>query len=357
MRCENENAMKAHLQSGALLPVYLLYGEESMTVERWAARLVKEAVGDTQDPFLLSRMDGREGVDPDQLADAAEALPFMAPRKCVLVEDFDPEALSSGEFGKLEQLLGDPPPTCVLIFTMKSRSPEPSRKKGEESGGAKGKKLLKLCEAKGCAAHFGAATAGDAGRLARETAKKRGCTMPPQVASALAAACGGNLHAVVCETEKLCAFAGGGELTMQQLKEVGVQSVEASVFDLSRAILRMDYTTAMAIISNLMFLREQPVGILTILASSFVDLYRAKAARAGHIPDKQAMKELGYLGGRAFLYTRAAESESRYSHGFLVKALETLTQADRAMKSSGADQRVLLEQTVTKLFVLLQQDQ
>ena len=118
----------------------------------------------------------------------------------------------------------------------------------------------------------------------------------------------------------------------------------------------VDYTTAMAIVSNLMFLRESPVGILTILSSAFVDLYRAKAARAGHVADKQAMKELGYLGGRAFLYTRAAESESRYSHEFLVKALETLTQADQAMKSTGADGRVLLEQTVTKLFVLLKED-
>ncbi|MBR5559576.1 MAG: DNA polymerase III subunit delta [Oscillospiraceae bacterium] len=355
MRFENENAMKAHIESGALLPVYLLYGEESMTVERWATRLIKEAVGDTQDPFLLTRMDGREGVDPDELSDAAEALPFMAPRKCVTVEDFDPDALSSTDFSKLEQLLSDPPPTCVMVFTMKSRSPEPSRKKGEE-GGSKGKKLLKLVEAKGAAAHFGVATASDAGRLARDTAKKLGCVMPNQVSSALVAACGGNLHAVVCETEKLCAYAGGGELTLQQLQQVGVQSVEASVFDLSRAILRMDYTTAMAIVSNLMFLRESPVGVLTILSSAFVDLYRAKAARSGHITDKQAMKDLGYLGGRTFLYTRAAESESRYSHEFLVKALETLTQADQAMKSTGADGRVLLEQTVTKLFVLLKED-
>ena len=356
MRCENEAAMKAHLEQGALLPVYLLYGEESMMVERWASRLIKAAVGDTQDPFLLTRMDGREGVDPDALSDAAEALPFMAPCKCVTVEDFDPDALSATDFSKLEQLLADPPPTCVLIFTMKSRSPEPSRKKGEEASGAKGKKLLKLCEAKGCAAHFGPAAAGDAGRMIRSLAQKRGCTMPQPVAAALIAACGSNLHALTCETEKLCAYAGGGELTLAQLEAVGVKSVEASVFDLSRAILRMDYTLAMNILSNLMFLREPPVAVLSILSSAFVDLYRAKAARSAHVPDKQAMKELGYVGGRAFLYTRAAESESRYSHDFLVKALEVLGEADQAMKRSQADERVLLEQTVTRLFVLLKED-
>ncbi|MBQ9109580.1 MAG: hypothetical protein IJY02_06140, partial [Oscillospiraceae bacterium] len=143
---------------------------------------------------------------------------------------------------------------------------------------------------------------------------------------------------------------------LRQLEEVGVQSVEASVFDLSRAILRMDYTKAMDIVSNLMFLRESPVGILTILSSAFVDLYRAKAARSAHIADKQAMKELGYLGGRSFLYTRAAESESRFSHEFLVKALETLSQADQKLKSSHVDGRILLEQTVTQLFVLLKED-
>ena len=219
-----------------------------------------------------------------------------------------------------------------------------------------GKKLLKLCEAKGCAAHVGAATAGDAGRLARDIAKKRGCVMPGPVASALAAACGGNLHAVVCETEKLCAYAGGGELTLEQLRQVGVQTVEASVFDLSRAILRMDYTAAMTMVADLRFLREPPAGVLAILASAFVDLYRARAARSAHIPDKQAMKELGYLGGRAFLYTRAAQSESRFSHRFLVRALETLARADQTLKSTPADGRTLLEQTVTRLFVLLRQE-
>jgi len=355
MRCESETALKTQLDSGALLPLYLLYGEESLAVEKWEARLIKAAVGASDDPFLLTRMDGREGVDPDALSDAAEALPFMAPRKCVAVEDFDPDALSSAGFSKLEQLLSDPPPTCVLIFTMKSHSPEPTRKKGEEASGAKGKKLLKLCEAKGCASHFGAATAGDAARLARDTAKRLGCTMPPQVASALAEACGGDLHALLQETQKLCAYAGGGELTLEQARAVGVRSVEASVFDLSKAILRQDYTAAMDIIADLMFLRESPVGVLSILASSFVDLYRAKAAKAARIPDKQAMKELGYYGGRAFLYSRAAENESRFSHEFLTRALETLSRADQALKSSQADGRTVLEQTVTRLFVLLKE--
>ena len=53
---------------------------------------------------------------------------------------------------------------------------------------------------------------------------------------------------------------------------------------------------------------------------------------------------------------RSAESESRFSHEFLVRALETLSQADQKLKSSQVDGRILLEQTVTQLFVLLKED-
>ena len=53
MRCEHENALKSHLESGPLLPLYLLYGEEGMTVERWAARLVS-ASRETRTPGIIT---------------------------------------------------------------------------------------------------------------------------------------------------------------------------------------------------------------------------------------------------------------------------------------------------------------
>ncbi len=352
IKIEGSKDFAQHIKAGKFSPVYILHGAEHRSVEQAVAGLVKATVGNTTDPFLLTRIDGKEGVDPDALSDAAEALPFMAERKCVVVEDIHPDSMGSVEFGKLEQLLSDPPPTCVLIFSMKS-SPSPTKKPADSS--AKTKKLLKLCGDNGCVVHFGVATAADAARLARELAKKLDCEMSSQVAFELVASCGGNLHTVTAETHKVCAYVGSGEISAEHVKAVGITSVEASVFDLSKALLQNNYTAAMEIVAKLMFLREQPTAILSVVGSTFVDLYRAKAAVSAGVPQKQALGDLGYTTNKSFLYTRACDMESRFSHAFLAKALEEIALADTKLKSSSADGRMILEQVITKLFVLMEQ--
>ncbi len=343
-----------HIKEGRFAPVYMLHGAEHRSVERATAALVTAAVGNTDDPFLLTRMDGREGVDPDALSDMAEALPFMAQRKCVVVEDIHPEAMGTGDFGKLEQFLGDPPPTCVTIFTMKSPIGTTPKKKGEDSS-PKAKKLIKLCTDKGCVAHFGGATGADATRLARDTAKKLGGEMAAGGAGDRGAGCGGNLHTVTSETHKVCAYAGEGEIKSEHVRAVGITSVEASVFDLSKAILQSNYSVAMDIVARLMFLREAPATVLAVMGGTFVDLYRAKVAGNAKIPPKQAMSDLGYPSNKSFLYTRASDMESRFPQTFLAMAVEEIAQADTKLKTSGVEGRMVLEQVITRLFVLMRE--
>lgn len=53
--------------------------------------------------------------------------------------------------------------------------------------------------------------------------------------------CGDELHLLLNELDKLCALAGEGEITREMIETAGTKNLEASVFDLSKAILQNHY--------------------------------------------------------------------------------------------------------------------
>lgn len=106
----------------------------------------------------------------------------------------------------------------------------------------------------------------------------------------------------------------------------------------------------MATIEELIFLREDPVTILSILSMAFVDMYRAAAARKEGIPPAEAKKALGYSGSGGFRYDRGVENQRRFSLPMLRDILAMLARADSQMKQSGPDPRVTLEAAVAEIF-------
>ena len=84
-----ENELKKQLKAGEFLRVYFLYGEESYLTAHYAAQIAAKAVGDSAlAEFNLQKFDG-QSCTAEEIEDAAEALPVMADRKCVVVRDFD----------------------------------------------------------------------------------------------------------------------------------------------------------------------------------------------------------------------------------------------------------------------------
>jgi len=159
---------------------------------------------------------------------------------------------------------------------------------------------------------------------------------------------------LAAEVDKLAAYCRG-EITREAISKVTVQTIDAEVFDLSKAILRRDYAGTMGILDKLFYLRVPEINILSALSSAFVDLYRAKAARSADVQLAEAVKSFDYK-GRDFRMRNALRDASKYSLAFLKQALEILSQADYRIKSSRTESRIILEQAVTELFAALQNE-
>ena len=326
-------AVKAQAPTGAIL----LYGTEGYLIEAWRKRLLRPFGGE-QDTFNLQRLDGRQ-LNTDALLDAVETLPLMAQQKGVWVDGLQLKGMPAGEWDKLVQILEDIPPSCTLLFTTSPDTFDPKS--------AQGKKWIALCARVGTAVQLGTRSSSGLVTFLRNAAKKQGCDLSPDLARYLLRTVDNDMLCLSREIEKVCAYAGGGTLTKEQVDAVAISRTEARVFDLSKAILAEQPQRAMELLHDLFFLREQPVAILAALATAYIDLYRVRVAKLEGKTPADVVKTFGYK-GREFRVKNAWNN--RLSVQVLRASLEALAQCDRRLKSSGGDGKILLEQTVIQLF-------
>lgn len=350
----SEADLQAHLKTKQLLPVYVLYGQEPYLASAYAdklANLVCPADSDLAS-FNLHHFDGQQ-CSFDDIEQAAEALPLMAERKCVVVRDYDAaDASRTGDQDRLLALLSHPPDSCVMIFWMDQVQPNPKQ--------SRWKSVLAAAENAGAVVVFSKKTTADLVKTLRAAAAKRGCTLKPDTARLILEQSGDDLHLLLNELDKLAALAGAGivppeqcEITRQHVETAGVRRLEAKVFDLSKAILNRQYARAYHIVNNLFVAREDPVAILAVLSGAYADLYRVKiAVAAGQRPE--AVAQVFSYGKREFVLKYAARDAARLSVQQLRDSLEVLAEADRRLKSTRMDNRVVVEQAVAKLIVLAQ---
>ncbi len=333
--------LDAMMKEGTLPGLLLLWGEDAPLMAGYKRRLERWAVTAFPD-FNRSQYDGRFPLDLEALGDAARSLPMMAPRRFVLVEDLDPGLLSTGGLEKLRQLAEELPEETLLVMTMGSVLPDLKKK------GSKGAQVFQLCERLGGVCHFPKPAGSAAVQRMVSAAEKAGSSISKDAAQLLAEYCGREPQRMLTEVQKLAAHSPEG-ITPEDVRSLVAPVTEARVFDLPDKIIARNFTAAMAAINDLVFLRESPVSILSILSMAFVDLYRAGVARKAGIPDAEAKKALGY-GGSGYRYDKGAQNQRKFSIPTLERILELLAEADKQMKTTGPDARVVLETTVAEIF-------
>ncbi len=332
-----EAQLKDRIKAGNC-PLYVLYGAESYLTEQYARKIADATVEAGLEAFNLQKFDGQT-VTLNQLEEAVEALPLMAERKCVLVRDMD---AAGAEADRLLELITHLPEGCVLVFWQMTVQPNRSKNAW--------KAFLKEAEAVGVVMNFEKKTPAEAARLLVAGAKRRGCRLDPEDALYLVELAGNDLNLLLHELDKLCALATEGVVTRQSIEVAATRNLEARVFDLSKAILRRDATTAYGLLRQLMVAREEPLAVLGVLSNAYADLYRAKiAVTAGQPADSLTANFRNYK-GKEFRLRNAARDAARMSVEMLRDCLDILARTDTALKQNHSGDWILLEQTVASLI-------
>lgn len=339
-----EPRLKSDLKAGKLSGVYFLWGEEDYLVGMYAKRITDAAVpAESQDMNFVKYSDPPSA---DELSDAVDSLPFFSERKCILIEDLDPDALDAAENKAYLAIIENIPDTTVLIISQVHLAIDPKKPK------AKMKKLMEACAKAGCSCEMKFMSAAQVSAMAEKRAARSGCALSREDGAYLAELCGRSLTAVSNEVDKLCAYKNGSPITRGDIDALCPKPADASIYALADELIAGRTEKAFSVLDDLFVRREEPMIILAALSGYFTDLYRAKIGAAARKSYTDAAAAFKYPPNRSFVMKRAYGTAQRLSERFLEDCLEILFRANVSLNSSSADKRTLIEEALTEISVL-----
>ncbi len=338
-----EQQLKVAIKIRQFSPVTVLYGEEPYAVWHYARQIFRAAVpSEDFAEFNCRVMDG-DDFSLDDLEVAVQAIPLMGEHTCVWVREYNAGAANAAQTQRMETLLREVTEPCVLLFSVSEWSKERQRN-------IKWKAFLSAADKAGAVVSFPKYTSSQlVGMLCRRAAGC-GCTLSREVAEQMVEQCGDDVRLLLSELQKLCALAEGGEITARMVASAAGHRIEASVYELSRALISRRYDAAYDCLSRLFACGEEPLRVLSVLSESYADLYRAKCAGQAGVRAETLAADFSCR-GREFRLRNAARDCRALSVSALRESLDVLALADTRMKTGGlASDRILLDETVTRLI-------
>lgn len=336
-----EQDLRRELTGGKVRSLYLIYGEEKYLVRKCTELLLNKAAGKTPSDFDLIRLNADSTLE-DIIA-ASDQLPVMSERKCVVVSDWNMDALPERDFKTLLEFCQDLAPETVLIFTMPLLVPD-------EKKNTKFKKFLTAADHNGAVLSLRKMKDAELERQLVAWAEKGGCTLSRINASKILSLSGSDLLNLRNEMDKLIAYAHGGEITDEMIRRLVVRNTEVRIFSLSDSIARNDFDTAFLQLHGLFEQNEKPEVILSVLSSVYLDMYRMRTALESGKSVSEVAADFKY-GKREFLLKNAASNAKRFSTAVLREFLDIILEADIQLKSKPVDRQILLETLIARLML------
>lgn len=339
-----ESDLKTAAKNRQFLNSYYFYGKDIAAVESYKKLLVSRLVDKDNETCNLHAFDGK-GFDMDKFSDACEALPFFADYVCCTVCDLNAESLNADTLKQLTEIIGNLPSSTVLIFYYTSVDVTD----GKKFPTAKNKKLMDAVGKSGGVCNFGLKTPSSLSKEIMAKASKAGCGISREAAIFLAEQCLCNTMLVENELDKLTAYAAGNEITVEMIRALSPRQIETTVFDLAKAITRMDTKTAMRLLDDLTKEQTEPIPILYAVVSSMLDLYRARTAMSCGKGPQDVKDDFGYAKNVQFRVDNAFRDAQGVSLPHLRRCMKILADTDAAMKSSRTNPQTLIEEAIIKM--------
>jgi DNA polymerase-3 subunit delta len=296
-------------------PVHLLWGEDAFLLREAAAEIL-----DDVQPVEVDAAEWRGGETSDLATPS-----LFGERRALLVTDA--RSLPDHGLAELKAYVGAPAPDAplVLLALVGERAKAPAA-------------LSKLVEAVGDVREVKVARKDLPGWVTRRAAI-HSVGLAADAAPALVGAIGEDPAALDQALVQLSTAFPGERVTAdvvgRQFRGLGDQHT----WDLCDRAFRRDLPAAMRSLRTLTESRADPLMILGAVAARLRDLVRVRA-----LPDRMSPSETARAAGLRFEWQARAyrEQARRFALGELVEIHEQVVEADRMLKSAGADAAVVV---------------
>jgi len=344
----------AMLKRGAPPAATLLLGPEA-----YERRRLKSAVLATVMETEVTRHDLAELTLAEVLDDARALSLFASERviwvtnaeaalpkgKAVAADDADGDGESgagAGDASLLAAYLKDPTPGVSLVF-------EAIRFDFEGEDKRKQDRVRKFYSAIRDVVELQAYSVQEARAETESLARKAGFRLAPEALDLLVEALGADIARIAVEIEKLALFAGDRVIGPDDIAALVPDARSTTIFALVNALGRRDRARALEVLDTLTREGEYLPLALAFLSTQF---RMALVAREAGLKSSQQVQNhfqrlgIPMWGSRA---DQVYQTVSRFSKPQLERAIELIFQADRGLRDARPDDRIVMEQFITKL--------
>lgn len=314
------------IKNGTIRPAYLLYGEENYLKRQYRDKL-KHALVAEGDNMNFGAFEGKN-VNPKELIDLAETLPFFAEKRLLLVEN-------SGFFKnspeELAEYMKSIPQTTCFVFV--------------EDEVDKRSKLYKAVKNAGSVVEFPRQKEELLVRWITGRIRRENKNITNQAMQLFLSMTGSDMENIDKELEKLLCYCMDKDgIYPEDVEAVCTGQINNRIFDMVNAIAAKDQKQALKLYYDLIELKEPPMRILFLIARQFQILFQVKTMRAQGL-------DQSVIATKAGIPPFAVSRNIKQASGFRVEQLE---QAITDAVEAEADIKMgrMSDQLAVELFIV-----
>ena len=263
------------IKTGNFKPVYLLYGEEAYLKKQYRDRITK-AIFPDGDTVNYAYYEGK-GINPGELIDLAETMPFFADRRLIVIEN-------SGFFKNASPELADyiktMPDTACFLFV--------------ENEADKRGKMYKAVKSKGRVVEMARQDEKTLLYWVAGNVKKEGYKIKEQTARYLLSTTGTEMEKLEKDLEKMfCYCMGKEEIEVRDIEAICTTQITNKIFEMVEAVAVRNQKKALDYYYDLLALKEPPMRILYMLTKQFRSLLVVQSLMRRGMAQKQVASEAG----------------------------------------------------------------
>ena len=315
------------IKMGQLKNVYLLYGTEDYLKRQYRDKL-KHALVEPDDTMNFSAYEGKD-INPKELIDLSETLPFFKEKRMILVEN---SGFFKNSRDDLAEYMSQVPESTCFVFV--------------EEEVDKRSKLFKAASRAGSAVEFETPKEDMLIRWILGRIQREGKKITQSVMQLFLSKTGSDMENIDKELEKLiCYTLDKTEISAADVEAICTGQTENKIFEMIDAISAKNQKKALDLYYDLLALKEAPMRILFLIARQFQNLLLIKSMSAKGYPAVSIAKTAGMP---SFAVQKNLRQAGAFKINQLKEAIEDCGQAEEDVKTGRMADQLAVELLIVK---------
>ena len=315
------------IKMGQLKNVYLLYGTEDYLKRQYRDKL-KHALVEPDDTMNFSAYEGKD-INPKELIDLSETLPFFKEKRMILVEN---SGFFKNSCDDLAEYMSQVPESTCFVFV--------------EEEVDKRSKLFKAASRAGSAVEFETPKEDMLIRWILGRIQREGKKITQSVMQLFLSKTGSDMENIDKELEKLiCNTLDKTEISAADVEAICTGQTENKIFEMIDAISAKNQKKALDLYYDLLALKEAPMRILFLIARQFQNLLLIKSMSAKGYPAVSIAKTAGMP---SFAVQKNLRQAGAFKINQLKEAIEDCGQAEEDVKTGRMADQLAVELLIVK---------